>query len=410
MMVLGRCRYRCQAHIKYLKKQGNTSPKSAKGYARSSPPQPPQGRPYRVAHTGSNSPPITPKSRARQESAPMPRHLRYQPEPWMTHFVTTRCAQGYALLRPSAQTNALILGCLARALELHSAEIELHHYVFMSNHFHLLISSATAHARSKFMCHLNSNIARELCRVWGRRAQVWEARYASDVVLDEASLITALKYIFKNSVKERLVEHPRDWPGAHGWAPLCGGEVVFGEWVDRTALFFARQTQRGRHLTERDFTRRIEVRLCVPRLWRMGGDEMSVHVYLARCSEWAEEAVDEVMRAFAEEVESQWDARARSGLFVRGEFEGAGVPEPVRFLGADAVRAQPVFDPRPRPHSSPRPLCRARCPQRFAAFVSAYREFKRLFRHASARLRGGLLCDGRAPQVEFPLGGVPIFL
>lgn len=343
----------------------------------------------------------------------MPRHLRYQPEPWMTHFVTTRCAQGYALLRPSPQVNALILGCLARALELHQDEIELHHYVFMSNHFHLLISSASAHAKAKFMCHLNSNLARELGRVWGRRAQVWEARYASDVVLDEASLVATIKYIFKNSVKERLVEHPRDWPGAHGWAPLCGGVVVYGEWVDRSALFFARQTQRGRDQTERDFTRRIEVKLCVPRLWSRGEAGISVEVYLTRCAELAEEAIGEVMRAISEEAELAGLAEGALSLLKptdRALYGGAGVAEHVRFLGAEGVCSQPVFEPQRVKKRSPRPLCRARCAQVFAGFVTAYHQFKALFRSASARLRSGLLCNGCAPQVVFPVGGVPIFL
>lgn len=346
-----------------------------------------------------------PLREARREESSMSRHLRYQPEPWATHFVTTRCTHGYALLRPGPQVNALILGCLGRALERQRGEIELHHYVFMSNHFHLLISSVSAHAKSKFMCHLNSNIARELCRVWGWREHLWEGRYASDVVLDEEALVTALKYIFKNSVKELLVEHPRLWPGAHGWAPLCGGERAVGRWVDRSALFFARQTKRGQRLTEEDFTRVIEVSLCPPRFWR----ELSAEEYQGRCARLAEEAVEEVIRTEVAEAErraSPVGRRVDFGLELEGEGRGG---RDVCFLGAEAVCEQPVFEARVQ-RRRPRPLCRARCPRVLAAFVESYRVFRDLFRGASARLRVGLLRDGCAPIVRFPVGGVPIFL
>ncbi len=337
----------------------------------------------------------------------MPRHLRYQPTAWATHLVTTRCTQGYALLRPSPQLNALILGCLARSLELHRGEVELHHYVFMSNHYHLLISTLNARAKSRFMCHLNSNLARELCRAWRWRDHVWEKRYASDVVLDESALVATLKYIFKNSVKERLVEHPREWPGAHGWAPLCGGDAAYGEWVDRSALFFARQTQKGRHKTERDFTRRLEVRLCPPRCW----GEMSDEDYRARCGRLAEEATAEALSGLAAEAEAQASARpiSRRVSVDVGLSEGAGAAVRVRFLGAEGVCAQPVFEARPS-KGLPRPLCRSRCPQLRAEFVSAYGEFKLLFQRASARLRAGVLREGRAPQVRFPPGGVGVFI
>ena len=48
----------------------------------------------------------------------MPRHLRYQPSPWTTHLITSRCTEGKGLLSPTPALNSLIAGCLARALEL----------------------------------------------------------------------------------------------------------------------------------------------------------------------------------------------------------------------------------------------------------------------------------------------------
>ena len=153
----------------------------------------------------------------------MPRHLRFQSTEWSPHLITARCTQGQGLLRPEGEVNALIAGALARALEQHSGEVELHHYVFMSNHLHLLLSTRDAHAKARFMCHLSGNLARELCRYWGIRDHLWEGRYHSHELLDEEALMDAYKYIFKNSVKEGLVSHPAEWPGLHGYAQLCAG-------------------------------------------------------------------------------------------------------------------------------------------------------------------------------------------
>lgn len=320
--------------------------------------------------------------------SPMSRHLRYQSAAWATHLVTARCTQGYSLLRPSEEENALIAGCLARALELHRDEVRLHHYVIMSNHLHLILSSERAASKSRFMCHLSSNLARELCRVHQWRDHVWEGRYHSHELLDEESLVDAYLYLFKNSVKEGLVAHPRDWPGHHGWAQLCAGVGVEGAWVDRTGWHYAQQTRRGRSLTEEDFTRRIPVALSRPARWAGLSDEE----YQARCVGWGEEATREAL----EERAAQ---RGRAG----------DVGEGLSVLGARAVCEQPVFEPRASPRR-PRTLCRARCSGVFVGYLRAYRAFREAFWEASRRLRAAVEARARVPDVRFPVEGVALYV
>jgi REP element-mobilizing transposase RayT len=322
----------------------------------------------------------------------MPRHLRYQSTAWATHLITARCTQGYSLLRPSRAENALIAGCLARALEVSQDEIRLHHYVIMSNHLHLIISSARAASKSRFMCHLSSNLARELCRVHKWSDHVWEGRYHSHEILDDEALIDAYRYLFKNSVKEGLVAHPRDWPGHHGWAQLCAGVQVEGAWVDRTAWYYAQQTQRGRSLRIEDFTRLLEVKLHRPACWA----DLSDEAYRARCIEWAEEATQEALyeRAVA--------------LRMMCAMKGEVIEEPP-VLGAVAVCEEAVFSSRRSPRRT-RPLCRARCPQRFLDYLRGYRAFRDAFLDASSRLRAAVEARVRIPDVIFPVEGVALYV
>jgi REP element-mobilizing transposase RayT len=317
----------------------------------------------------------------------MPRHLRYQSTPWATHLVTTRCTEGRALLSPTPALNAIIAGCLARSLELCQGEVKLHHYVFMSNHYHLLLSARCSYAKARFMCHLNGNLAREICRTQEKSDHVWEGRYASHQLLDDEAVIDAYKYLFKNSVKEGLVAHPREWPGLHGWSQLCGGRELVGEWVDRTGYYYAQQSKRGRALGLEAFTHRLPVTLCpAPCL-----DGLEPQVLRARLCEFAEEAV-------AEAVEVVALRRVGSGGAMR-ENRALGAMEP---MGAEAVCAQAVDLPRPLKRGC-RPLCRAGCGRLWREFVEAYRGFVVAFQRCSRRVRAGVL--GR-----FPEGGVAFFI
>ena len=50
----------------------------------------------------------------------MPRRLRFQPQKNMIHVVSTRCIQGYSLLRPSQKVNDAVR-------DPHDAMIKLQH-------------------------------------------------------------------------------------------------------------------------------------------------------------------------------------------------------------------------------------------------------------------------------------------
>ena len=67
----------------------------------------------------------------------MPRPLRLF-EPNQLYFVTNRCFQGRLLMRPSKRVNLLIGAILAKAQT--RFDIQIYGYVFMSNHYHLIIS------------------------------------------------------------------------------------------------------------------------------------------------------------------------------------------------------------------------------------------------------------------------------
>ena len=115
-------------------------------------------------------------------------HLRYQSQPWATHHVVSRCLRGYSFLKPTPTIVKTIAGVLGRSLFVYSDCIELHNNVFLSNHFHLLISSKSTNALSEFMKYLKSNLTRELARIHDWTGPMWDKRYSSEEVIDVEGL------------------------------------------------------------------------------------------------------------------------------------------------------------------------------------------------------------------------------
>src|SRR5690606_24203834 len=101
------------------------------------------------------------------------------------------------------------------------------------------------------------NVAREVNRLHGWSGPLWSRRHRAIVVSDEeAKQVDLLAYHLAQGTKENLVWSPCDWPGVHtAWA-LVNGEPLRGIWVDRTAMYRARQ--RGERPRKADYTVRVD--------------------------------------------------------------------------------------------------------------------------------------------------------
>ena len=156
--------------------------------------------------------------------------------------ISSRVQHGRYLLLPSAEVNDLILGVLGRAQAKY--DVLIHAFIFMSNHFHLLMQVACALQMSRFTGFFKSNIAKELGRLFDWKEHFWGRRYHSASVGgsgdSEELQIERLMYILANGCKEGLVASPLDWPGVSSAKTLYHGErTMQGTWYDRTAQYRA---------------------------------------------------------------------------------------------------------------------------------------------------------------------------
>ena len=134
--------------------------------------------------------------------------------------VSARTQHGRFLLRPSPEVNDIILGALGRAQARYG--VEIYAFVFLSNHFHMLMRVDSAHQMAAFVGYFMSKIAKELGRMHGWREKFWGRRYHSASLEDSARVQQErFLYILRNGCKEDLVDSPLEWPGvstAHAFA------------------------------------------------------------------------------------------------------------------------------------------------------------------------------------------------
>ena len=89
--------------------------------------------------------------------------------------------------------------------------ITLHNYCLMSNHYHLLIE-ITSENLSKFMRQLNMNYAIYFNKKYKRVGHLWQGRFKSWYVTDEAYLYTLMLYIEQNPLKAKMVKSLEEYP------------------------------------------------------------------------------------------------------------------------------------------------------------------------------------------------------
>ena len=89
--------------------------------------------------------------------------------------------------------------------------ITLHNYCLMSNHYHLLIEIQEENL-SKFMRQVNMNYSIYFNKKNKRAGHLWQGRFKSWYVTDEAYLYTLMCYIEQNPLKAHMVKELAEYP------------------------------------------------------------------------------------------------------------------------------------------------------------------------------------------------------
>lgn len=92
------------------------------------------------------------------------------------------------------------------------AHCAIHAYMLMTNHVHLLLTPQEAESAGLLMKLLGQRYVQHVNRCYRRSGTLWEGRFRSCIVQDDAYLLGCLRYIELNPVRAGMVAHPADYP------------------------------------------------------------------------------------------------------------------------------------------------------------------------------------------------------
>lgn len=92
-----------------------------------------------------------------------------------------------------------------------AADVLIHGYVLMDNHFHLLATPGAADSLARMMQGIGRRYVRYFNARTGRTGTLWEGRYRCALLQPEKYLLPCMAYLDLNPVRADLVEAPADW-------------------------------------------------------------------------------------------------------------------------------------------------------------------------------------------------------
>lgn len=129
--------------------------------------------------------------------------------------------------------------------------VEIHAWVFMTNHVHLLVTPSAADSVSRCMQFLGRHYVRYFNRHYGRTGTLFEGRFRSSLVQSGRYYLACQRYIELNPVRARLVADPADYMWSSYPAHALGRKPAM--WKPHAEYLALGATAHARRSTWRQF-------------------------------------------------------------------------------------------------------------------------------------------------------------
>ena len=162
-------------------------------------------------------------------------------------------------------------------------DCELHAYVLMTTHVHLLITPQEEQSLAKAIQMLGRYYVQYFNYCYHRTGTLWEGRYKATLIDSETYLLTCMRYIELNPVRAGMVAQPSDYP----WSSYCRNAL--GQTNELVTPHFE-YLRLGRTDKERQAAYRQLFKTCIPenslteireatnKAWVLGNDRFKQHI------------------------------------------------------------------------------------------------------------------------------------
>ncbi|QSX37216.1 transposase [Shewanella sedimentimangrovi] len=109
----------------------------------------------------------------------------------------------------SSSDFGIYINALTDALQ--TFHVQLHAFVLMTNHVHLLMTPSDSQGISKVMQSVGRTYVRAINGLYRRTGTLWEGRHKSSPINSEEYLLICQRYIELNPVRAGMVDHPSEY-------------------------------------------------------------------------------------------------------------------------------------------------------------------------------------------------------
>jgi putative transposase len=134
--------------------------------------------------------------------------LTHRTTPGFTYFVTTKTWQNHEVFRV-AENAEIVVECILRYRD--DGAYQLHEFVVMPNHLHLLLTPAVDATVETAMQFIKGGSSHQIHKVRGHKMQIWQPGFHEESVRDQEDYRRKTEYIRSNPVESHLVKNAGSW-------------------------------------------------------------------------------------------------------------------------------------------------------------------------------------------------------
>lgn len=209
----------------------------------------------------------------------MPRQKRYRIPDIPQHLTVRGNDRRACFFKPRDYRRYLEL--LQKAALKHRCEV--HAYVLMTNHVHLLVTPRVPDGISLMMQAIGRRYVQQINTLYGRTGTLFEGRYKATVVSSDGYVLRCYRYIELNPVRAGMVAVPSAYPwSSYGHNALGFGDPVLTEQQSYVGLGRAAGTRQSAYrnlIREAPSDEELEkIRLSTRLGWPMGNDRFKEEI------------------------------------------------------------------------------------------------------------------------------------
>ena len=309
-------------------------------------------------------------------------------------LVTSRMEEGLPMVM-NRFMNLIIWSVLAKARLLYKAKVC--HFLFMGNHFHMIVVVEEGEEVSNFIGYVKSEIAHAINQLLGRKKKtIWESGYDSPVLLTYEDVIRYVKYIYNNPVRANLLKSINHYKGVSSWNMFISGqEEKLCRIISRSAIFELEEN------LKKESIGRLEEKKVLEQLLLTSKKERGFKIFpdawmdcFEETRDLTEEERQDLNRRIMEDIEKEEVELSRAR-----EEKGEGV------LGVERLSRKPIQESHTPKKGGCRMICLSMNKGLRSLFIQCYRSLCETARSIYEVCKAGEVKDYN--NLDFPGGLFP---